>query len=408
MPDPAKLELLTQTPGEAGFQIVEIDSSRAFWAFKPQQLPSTEWQLTPQPVGADGARNYILKNLRHDRYLLLNSKEHFLWNYFDGRHSLEEIARAFYLSVGAFDYSIIRQLLTKLYHCGLLEGSHAMDLQPSRPGAIDDRWTDRIGRRLMKWRRISLRISNADRYCSIIYDRGGFLLFHPLTFWLSTAVAILALTLAVRLTPNARDFTYFVTARPFLITSAMLATLLVASMLHVLVHALACKSYGRRVREMGFFLLQGVWPTFYADVTDIFMSSRRARVTVDLAGPMVEVVLGSVAILGAHASNPGIGQALLFGAGVMLWESAVINLYPFNFLEMDGYNILSDSLAMPMLRQQALALIPNLTRRLRSMRTIDRAEWIQIGYLMLCLVSVLVYLSAHLDAIGALYPFSWQ
>ena len=73
----------------------------------------------------------------------------------------------------------------------------------------------------------------------------------------------------------------------------------------------------------------------------------------------------------------------------MLWESALINLYPFNFLEMDGYNILADLLAVPMLRQQALALIPNLAQRLRSVKTVERAEWLQLGYLALCLVSVL-------------------
>ena len=121
---------------------------------------------------------------------------------------------------------------------------------------------------------------------------------------------------------------------------------------------------------------------------------------------MVEVVLGSVAIIGAHASPPRFEQAFLFGIGVMLWESAVINLYPFSFLEMDGYNIVADLLAMPMLRQQAMALIPNLPGRLRNLKTIERAEWIQLTYLTFCLVSVLVYLIAHLDAIRTLLPFS--
>jgi putative peptide zinc metalloprotease protein len=188
----------------------------------------------------------------------------------------------------------------------------------------------------------------------------------------------------------------------------MLLTLLAASMLHTLAHALACKSYGRRVRELGFFLLQGVLPTGYADVTDIFMSSRRARVVVDLAGPMVEVVLGSTAIIAAHFAGPGFGEALLFGIGVMLWESALINLYPFSFLEMDGYNMLADLLAMPMLRQQALALIPTLPRRLGTVRSIERAEWLQLGYLALCVVSVLVYLIAHLGAVRSLFQFAAQ
>ena len=132
-------------------------------------------------------------------------------------------------------------------------------------------------------------------------------------------------------------------------------------MLHVLVHALACKAHGRRVRELGFFLLQGVWPAFYADVTDIFMSNRRARLIVDLAGPLVEVCLGSLAMLAAYTSAPGFEQALFFGIGVLLWESALINLYPFSFLELDGYHMLADAIAMPML--------PGLSSRLCNLGT---------------------------------------
>jgi putative peptide zinc metalloprotease protein len=402
MADPAKLELLTRPAGEAGFQIFEIDSHHAYWAYKPRRLPQTEWEITAQPTGADGARHFVLKNLRQDSYLLLSSKEYYLWEYFDGRHSLEEIARAFHLAFGAFDYALIRRLLTKLHNCGVIEGQYLIDLRSSPAGASGRRWSRFFAWGLRKWRGLSFRFPHADRFCSILYERGGFLLFHPLTFWASVAIAVFALTLALRSGPSAGNFAYFIKARPVLMTSVMLATVLLVSLLHVLLHALACKAYGRRVREIGFFLLQGIVPTCYADVTDIFMSSRRVRVTVDLAGPMVEVVLGSVAILSAHATSPGIEQALLLGIGISLWESALINLYPFNFLEMDGYNILSDLLAMPMLRQQALALVPSLPQRLRSVKTIERAEWLQLGYLALCLISVVIYLVAHVDAISSL------
>ena len=91
----------------------------------------------------------------------------------------------------------------------------------------------------------------------------------------------------------------------------------------------------------------------------------------------------------------------------MFWEGALINLYPFNFLEMDGYNIVADLLAMPTLRQQALALAPQLHRRLLQPNTLTKAEWIQIAYLLLCLVSVIIYLIAHLDFLSGLLP-SWK
>jgi putative peptide zinc metalloprotease protein len=408
MSDPAKLQLLTRSSEESAFDIFEIDSSQAHSGFKPQRLPETDWELMRQPLGADGTRTFVLRNLSKDRYLLLSAREHFLWQQFDGENSLEEIARAFHLEFGAFDYSLIRQFLAKLYHAQLIVG-HPAQLPASHFVNPKTRSRTHSLRRLVNaWRRFAVRTHRADRFCSTLYRCGAFLLFHPLTVCLIVATAALALGAAYQLAAQSRDFARVLSARPVLSTGVMLVTLLTASMLHVLVHALACKAHGRRVREMGFFLLQGVLPTFYADVTDIFMSNRRARLAVDFAGPMVEVALGSFAILGALLSNPGFAQALLFGVGILLWESALINLYPFSFLELDGYNILADTMAMPMLRKQALALIPELPQCLLRWKTIRRAELIQIGYLALCLISVLIYLILHLDAVSAVVSLPWE
>ena len=407
MAEPAKLQLLTRKPGDAGFQIHEIESSQAYLGYRPQRAPSAIWEITAQPHSPDGKRNFILKNLQRDRYLLIDTHESFLWEFFDGLHSLEEIARAFYLQFGAFDFAIIRQFLAKLYQAGLLVERENLALQQSLARSQANFWVMGLTKAAKYWRRLSFTLPNADRLCATLYRCGGFLLFHRITLGLTVILALLAGAAAIHLSPQAKHFTQSLSAKPWLSTGVMLASLLAVSMMHVTVHALACKAYNRRVREIGFFLLQGVLPTFYADVTDIFMSTRRARVVVDLAGPLVELFWGSVAFLAAHQANPGVGQALLFGVGVLLWEGALINLYPFNFLEMDGYNIVADLLAMPTLRQQALALAPQLHRRLFQPRTLTKAEWIQIAYLLLCAVSVLIYLIAHLDFLGSLLP-TWK
>ena len=404
MVEPAKLELLTRNPGEPGFQIQQLQSSQAHRQFRPQRLPNDAWEVTPQPQSPDGTRTYILKNLRHERYLLLSAREYFLWEFFDGSHSLEEIARSFHFEFGAFDYTAIRRLLAKMYQAGLLIEPAQLALQQNRAARKENLWALCLSSIAKYWRRLTFKVPNADRFCSTIYRYGGFLLFHPITLALSIALAIIAAIAAISLSEQAKQFTQIISGNPWQSTFIMLGSLLAVSMLHVLIHALACKAYNRRVRELGFFLLQGVLPTFYADVTDIFMSTRRARVVVDFAGPMVEVVLGSAAFFAAYQSAPGVGQAIWFGIGVLLWEGALINLYPFNFLEMDGYNIVADLLAMPTLRQQALTLAPSLPRRLLRMRSLQRSEWIQIGYLFLCFVSVLVYVIAHLDALRALLP----
>jgi len=407
MAEPAKLQLLTRKPGEAGFQIHEVESSQAYVGYRPQRVPKETWEITAQPQSPDGRRNFILKNLQRDRYLLIDSQESFLWELFDGSHSLEEIARSFYHRFGAFDYAIIRHLLAKLYQAGLLVERENLALQRSLGRNHTRLWAMGLTNVAKSWRRLSFTMPNADRLCATLYRYGGFLLFHWVTLSVTVIIALLAGAAAIHLSPQAKQFTQTLSIKPWLSTGVMLASLLAVSMMHVTVHALACKAYNRGVREIGFFLLQGVLPTFYADVTDIFMSTRRARVIVDLAGPLVELFWGSVAFLAAYQADPGIGQALLFGIGVLLWEGALINLYPFNFLEMDGYNIVADLLAMPTLRQQAMALAPQLHRRLLKPRTLTKAEWIQIAYLLLCAVSVLIYLIAHLDFLRGLLP-GWK
>jgi hypothetical protein len=120
MAEPAKLELLTRNPGTPGFHVHDLHNSQAHRQFRPQRLSNDAWEVTPQPLSPDGKRTYIVRNLRHDRYLLLSGREYFLWEFFDGNHSLEEIARSFHFEFGAFDYAAIRQLLAKMYQAGLL------------------------------------------------------------------------------------------------------------------------------------------------------------------------------------------------------------------------------------------------------------------------------------------------
>src|SRR5262245_18717994 len=404
MSGPAKLQLLTRSSDESEFAVFEIDSGQVYSGFKPQRISEADWELMHQPLGIDGTRSFMLKNQRKERYLLLSTKENFLWEQFDGKTSLDEIARAFHTQFGAFDYSLIREFLAELYHAGLIEGHptlapHSEFISPGKKAS-----TSGMTRALNAWRRFAVRTGKADRYCSAIYRYGGFLLFNRWVFYASVVMTLFALVAAYQLAGYSRSFARLMSAQPFLSVALALITLPAASMLHVLVHALACKAHSRRVREMGIFFLQGVLPTFYADVTDIFMTNGRARLIVDLAGPMVELTLGSAAILAAYGLDLGVPQALLFGIGVLLWESALINLYPFSFLELDGYNILADFLAMPMLRKQALALISHLSQRHRNPRTIERVELIQIGYLLLCLLSVVIYVVLHLDALRALLP----
>jgi putative peptide zinc metalloprotease protein len=400
MTGPAKIEFLTRKDGEPQFSVQAIESSQAYLRFKPVRLPESEWELTPQPRGPGGTPTYILKSSRSDRYLLLTPAELFLWERLDGGHSMSDLAREFFFEFGSFDFAVIRQFFSKLHQAKLLGVPSVSTLRrhlASRRG----RWWARLLERVLGFlERISFRTVHADRFCSALYRRGGFLLVNPVAFGVSMVLTALAILAVIRLAPEAKQIATLVGRHPWLTTGLMVATVVMVSTVHVLIHALACKAYGRNVREVGFFLLQGVLPTFYADVTDIFMASRKARVMVAMAGPMVDIVVGALAFIGAVWVGPGLGRALLFSVGVLEWETALLNLYPFNFLELDGYHILTDLVAMPTLRPQAWKLLPALPRRLSRGKRLTKSEWIQCGYLALCLISVLVYVVTHLGAVG--------
>jgi hypothetical protein len=103
-------------------------------------LPEGEWEVTAQPQSFDGSRHFVLRNLRRDRYVLLSAQEHFLWNLFDGNHTLGEIARVCHFEFGTFDYTIIHQLLTRLYSAGLLAEVGATGVQSSVASKSSRRW----------------------------------------------------------------------------------------------------------------------------------------------------------------------------------------------------------------------------------------------------------------------------
>src|SRR5438093_100619 len=158
---------------------------------------------------------------------------------------------------------------------------------------------------------------------------------------------------------------------------------------HQLMHALACVHYKRRVREFGFTMLHGFIPTFYVDVTDIFMASRRARIVNALAGPLVHLVLASVCLWTASLSGPGLVKGFLAASAILQLQSFFVSLYPFCFLEMDGYHILVDLLGVPTLKHASVRFMrETLWSKLRRRTLLNRQEVACVAYFVLSVASI--------------------
>jgi putative peptide zinc metalloprotease protein len=392
-PRRAKLELLVRREGDDGFDVREVGSATAFVQSRPQRVAAESWELAEMPSRMAGRPSFILKNTTTDRFLLLTEPEKFLWEQMDGQTSLQEIATAYVLRYGAFDFDIIPALMRKLQRAQLLTLTPTSRLRQALARNRRRLVVKAIESALTALERVNISSRNVHRVFSAAYRWGGFALFTPLGVVACLVLAVAGLVAGVQLWRGGGDIVAGFGGHA--VRAVLLVKLLffVTVAAHQIVHGLALVHYGRRVREFGFTFLHGFVPTFYVDVTDIFMTGRRARVVTAVSGASVHLVLGSVSFLVALSSPLGsFTQAFAAASGILQLQAFVIALYPFCFIEMDGYHVLVDVLGTPTLKQEAMSWVKRLVRR-TAPRQFGRQEALWALYVVVSTLSVVAFVA---------------
>ena len=405
VPRRAKLELLVRRPagdenGESGFEVKEVGSALAFIRLRPQRVAPDTYELADVPSRVSGHTSFILKNRLTERYLLLSGPEKFLWEQMDGHTSLQDLATSYVLRYGEFDFEIIPALIRKLQRAQLLVLTPASLLRRALARSRAKRVAKMLESSLVVLERVNVSSRTVDAFFHRLYRFGGFLFFTRLAALGCAVLAVAGVLAGVKLWHEAAEVAAGLGAHPVLAILAVKVLFLFTVAAHQLVHGLALVHYGRRVREFGFTFLHGIVPTFYVDATDVFMASRRARVVTAVSGTLVHLVLGSVWFMVAASAEPRFIQSFAAASGMIQWQAFVIALYPFCFIEMDGYHVLVDTLGVPALKSDAMGYVAALVRgRVPAPRT--REEWLWIGYVVLSVLSIVgfiafnVWLIAH-------------
>ena len=402
IPHRAKLELLvrkTNGDGES-FEVKEVRSAVAFVQLRPQRVEAESYELAGVASRVSGQQNFILKNRLTDRYLLLSDAERFLWEQMDGRTSLQDLATAYVLRYGEFDFEIIPALIRKLQRAQLLVLIPVSRLRKVLARNRARRIAKMLESALLVLERVNISSRSVDGFFRGLYRWGGFLLFTRVAAALCGLLAIAGIVAGVRLWHEAGEVAAGLGAHPVLAILCVKILFLLTVGAHQLVHGLALSHYGRRVREFGFTFLHGFVPTFYVDVTDVFMTSQRARVVTAVSGALVHLVLGSLWFMVALQAPPGFLQSFSAASGMIQWQAFVVASYPFCFIEMDGYHVLVDVLGAPTLKSDAMGYVAALVRG-RASRPDTREEWLWIAYVALSVISIIgfiafnVWLIAH-------------
>jgi putative peptide zinc metalloprotease protein len=389
-PRRAKLQLLVRGEDPETYEIREVSSALGFQQSRPQRLPADSWELAEVRSRISTQQSFILKNTATDRFLHLSAPERFLWEQMDGRTSLQEIATAYVLEYGEFDFEIIPNLIRKLQRAQLLTLRPTSRLRRSLARNRGRRVVKAVERTLVGLERIRISSSSVHGFFEVLYRWGGWLLFTRAAAVACLALAVSGLLAGIHLWPDAATVVAGFGGHGLLAILAVKLLFIFTLGGHQIVHALACVHHRRRVREFGFTFLHGFVPTFYVDVTDIFMASRRARVVTAVSGALVHLVLGSVWFLAAVYLPLGFAKAFAATSGLLQWQAFVIALYPFCFVEMDGYHVFVDVLGVPSLKQDALAFVGTL-RRTPTLRRLSREEWLWVAYVVISVVSVAAF-----------------
>jgi len=391
-PRRAKLELLVRKPSadgeaEGGYEVKEVRSALAFVQLRPQRVEPETYELAEVSSRVSGQANYILKNRTTERYLLLSGPERFLWDQMDGHTSLQDLATAYVLRYGQFDFDIIPLLIRKLQRAQLLVLTPASRLRKVLARNRGRHLVKMLENALLVLERVNVSSRSVDAFFRRLYRWGGFLFFTRIAAVLCVLLAGAGLAAGVKLWHDAESITAGFGHNPLLAILAVKVLFLFTLAAHQLVHGLALVHYGRRVREFGFTFLHGFVPTFYVDVTDIFMTSQRARVVTAVSGALVHLVLGSLWFVAAMQSGPGFIKAFAAASGMIQWQAFVVALYPFCFIEMDGYHVLVDVLGVPTLKGDATGYVAALARG-RAPAPATREEWLWIAYVILSILSI--------------------
>jgi putative peptide zinc metalloprotease protein len=384
----AKVELLVRDEG-GGWRTGELSSAVGYLRYRPHRLADAEVELSRQPAGLRGAATYVIKNRRTEQYIQVTEPEKFLWERMDGRASVQDIATAYVLRFGAFDFEVIPRLMAKLYRANLLVFQPASSLRRM----LDKYRSSPAARALEGALRALERVHVASRRAHGIFERayqvGAFLFFSPVALVALAAMVALGGRGAAQLWPKSDAISAALAGNPLVAILLVKVFFLVTLVSHQVLHGLALIHYGRTVKEFGFVILHGFVPTFYADVTDIFMAPRRARIVTALSGPLVHLFLGALYFWFASLAGPGLVQGFLAASAVLQLQSLFISLYPFCFIEMDGYHILVDALGMPTLKEDSMRFFrEGLWGRVREGFRLSREEAIYVSYVVLSTVSV--------------------
>lgn len=323
--------------------------------------------MVEESVVEDDQTFTVLRSPRGS-YLRLTPAEREIWRAMDGSQSVEQLAMLGFLR---FKQLLpVAGLVQDLRQQGFLVDT-PVQLYSGLRERLAARSVEGLGQRLLRsLRSHEFAIDGLDGFVGALYRGVGWLLFTRPFAALHLLISLAGLICFALV--SADGYNLLDSANVLGGLLGLWAALLVSFILHELAHALAVKHYGRRVLRGGVMVYYGM-PAAFVDTSDIWLAGPRARIMVSLAGPLCDLLVGSLGAIAAYALPAGPAGAAAYKLAVACYLAALFNFNP--LLELDGYYMLVDWLRLPGLRRRGLEFISGpLWQKLRSRAELSREE----------------------------------
>lgn len=310
----------------------------------------------------EGRTFYVVKDPVSLRYYRLKDNEHFLLQFLDGKHTLEEAQKAY-----EKEYRPERLRLEDLegFAQQLLTAGLALSDSPKAGKQLFERRGKRRRREFMQTISnilyIKIPVFDPERILKIQL-RYVWWIFSMWFFTLSVGFMLAAIMLVathfdtfLAKLPSYHEFFSFKTA------IYLWLALGVVKVIHEFGHGLSCRHFGGEVHEMG-FLLMCFSPALYCNVSDAWvLPNKWHRIIISAAGIYVELVIAAIAtfVWWNTPTQPFIHNLSLSLMIVCSVSTVVFNANP--LMRYDGYYVLADWLEIPNLREKSNRYLKNLT-----------------------------------------------
>ncbi len=335
-----------------------------------------------QRTAADGQELTILKNPDNGAYFKLSNEGYYIWQHLDGKHTMQDITIGMADEFQLFAPNVVAGLISKLTKAGFVSNVDiAMETGKSRQSFWIKLLSSTI--RLLDFR---IALGDADAWVTVTYQKFVRYFFTPLGKWL---MFIFAITGFIALAVSTHTILAFFNAHKIslLLVLIIYPLSLLDLMLHELAHAYAVKAAGREVHYIGVgWMYSG--PVAFTDTSDMWLSPRRERMVVNLAGVYADAMFAALCGFLIFIIPNTYVQSLLWIMAIFTYVGALRQLNPLQ--EYDGYYVLMDWVEKNRLRQHAvLWLVKKLPKCLRH-PSLFKKNKPEIYYWLACIAYIVI------------------